>query len=142
MASTIVTVDDRLNLEVTITGSPEPTVTWFKDDVPIKDANLSPFKFSKADNSHKLIIEHGGSLKRFSLCNFLYDNLFTAQLTDAGKYMVRATNGGGEARSLADIVILEKAEPPEPVVHIAPPPIQVVVYLIFIHGYMKTKQEE
>lgn len=44
--------------------------------------------------------------------------------------MVRATNGGGEARSLADIVILEKAVPPEPVVHIAPPPIQVLAYLI------------
>ncbi|XP_063701950.1 titin homolog isoform X2 [Culicoides brevitarsis] len=107
LSSAIVTVDERLNLEVTITGTPEPTVTWFKDDVPINDAKLSPFKISRADNSYKLIIEH-------------------AQLSDAGKYMVRATNGGGEARSLADIVILEKSAAPEPVVHIAPPPIQAI----------------
>lgn len=59
LSSAIVSVDERLNLEVTITGSPEPTVTWFKDDIPINDANLSAFKLSKADNSYKLIIEHG-----------------------------------------------------------------------------------
>uniref|UniRef100_A0A336MAK9 CSON008164 protein n=1 Tax=Culicoides sonorensis TaxID=179676 RepID=A0A336MAK9_CULSO len=107
LASTIVTVDDRLNLEVTITGIPEPTVTWFKDEIPLKDANLSPFKQSKADNSYKLTIEH-------------------AQLSDAGKYMVRATNAGGEARSIADIVILEKQAAPEPLIYIAPPPIQAI----------------
>uniref|UniRef100_A0A336ML28 CSON001463 protein n=1 Tax=Culicoides sonorensis TaxID=179676 RepID=A0A336ML28_CULSO len=110
LASTIVTVDDRLNLDVTITGIPEPTVTWFKDEIPLKDANLSPFKQSKADNSYKLTIEH-------------------AQLSDAGKYMVRATNAGGEARSIADIVILEKQAAPEPLIYIAPPPIQEPILL-------------
>lgn len=46
--------------------------------------------------------------------------------------MVRATNGGGEARSIADIVILEKSAPPEPVIHISAPPIQVSSVLLFI----------
>lgn len=46
--------------------------------------------------------------------------------------MVRATNGGGEARSIADIVILERSAPPEPVIHISAPPIQVSSVLIFI----------
>lgn len=49
--------------------------------------------------------------------------------------MVRATNGGGEARSLADIVILEKSAPPEPVVHIAPPPIQVFAYFVLLFDF-------
>lgn len=46
--------------------------------------------------------------------------------------MVRATNAGGEARSLADIVVLEKSAAPEPVIYIAPPPIQVsFIFQIF-----------
>lgn len=48
-----------MNLEVTITGTPEPTVTWYKDETPIKEANISPFKLSKADNSYKLTMENG-----------------------------------------------------------------------------------
>lgn len=75
LSSAIVSVDERLNLEVTITGSPEPTVTWFKDDVPINDANLSAFKLSKADNSYKLIIEHGEFF--FFFCKFVI--FFTEQ---------------------------------------------------------------
>ena len=45
--------------------------------------------------------------------------------------MVTATNAGGEARSMADIVILEKQLPPEPIIHIAPPPIQVTICSFF-----------
>lgn len=32
---------------------------------------------------------------------------FPADSRDAGKYMVRAVNGGGEAQSIADFIVLE-----------------------------------
>lgn len=32
---------------------------------------------------------------------------FTAKIQDAGKYMVRAVNAGGEAQSIADFAVME-----------------------------------
>lgn len=37
----------------------------------------------------------------------VYSLLQTANPQDAGKYMVRAVNTGGEAQSIADFVVLE-----------------------------------
>ncbi|XP_017860663.1 PREDICTED: muscle M-line assembly protein unc-89 [Drosophila arizonae] len=79
---------ERLIMEVEVTGLPEPTVTWLKDDKPLKDAGISEHRLLAQGNSYKLIIEK-------------------AQTTDSGKYMVRATNAGGEAKSIADCAILE-----------------------------------
>ncbi|XP_064552468.1 uncharacterized protein LOC135438178 isoform X18 [Drosophila montana] len=79
---------ERLIMEVEVTGLPDPTVTWLKDDKPLKDAGISEHRLLAQGNSYKLIIEK-------------------AQTTDSGKYMVRATNAGGEAKSIADCAILE-----------------------------------
>lgn len=38
-------------------------------------------------------------------CNSLL--FFLVQVHDAGKYMVRATNAGGEAQSIADFAVIE-----------------------------------
>ncbi|XP_030372942.1 uncharacterized protein LOC115622947 isoform X4 [Scaptodrosophila lebanonensis] len=79
---------EKLIMEVEVTGLPEPTVTWLKDDKPLKDAGISEHRLLAMGNSYKLIIEK-------------------AQTTDSGKYMVKATNAGGEAKSIADCAILE-----------------------------------
>ncbi|KAH8272384.1 hypothetical protein KR018_001100 [Drosophila ironensis] len=79
---------EKLVMEVEVTGLPEPTVTWLKDDKPLKDASISEHRLMAQGNSYKLIIEK-------------------AETSDSGKYMVRATNAGGEAKSIADCAILE-----------------------------------
>lgn len=53
---------------------------------------------------------------------------FLAEVSDAGKYMVRATNAGGEAISIADVIV--QGGPPEPAVFISPPPAQVGVFVL------------
>ncbi|XP_017464232.1 PREDICTED: myosin-binding protein C, slow-type-like [Rhagoletis zephyria] len=75
-------------MEVEVTGLPEPTVVWMKDDKPIQEAGVSQHRLLSQGNSYKLIIEKGES-------------------SDSGKYMVKATNAGGEAKSIADCAILE-----------------------------------
>lgn len=72
---------ERARMEVEVTGTPDPTVTWYKDDEPIKSCDL--FRIITQGNSHILIIE---------------------RVTDqhSGRYMVKATNAGGMAQSIAD----------------------------------------
>ncbi|XP_036215592.2 uncharacterized protein zormin isoform X13 [Bactrocera oleae] len=79
---------EKIIMEVEVTGLPEPTVTWMKDDKPIQEAGVSQHRLLSQGNSYKLIIEKG-------------------QYSDSGKYMVKATNAGGEAKSIADCAILE-----------------------------------
>lgn len=53
-------------MDVEITGLPEPTVTWFKDDLPLNEASVSTHKVQKMGNCYKLIIENGKSRKLHS----------------------------------------------------------------------------
>ncbi|XP_076385572.1 uncharacterized protein LOC105662897 isoform X4 [Megachile rotundata] len=78
---------ERVNMEVEITGTPEPTVTWFKDDIPIKE-RPPELRIKQQGNCYMLIIDK-------------------AEKSHAGKYMVRATNAGGEAQSIADFAVFE-----------------------------------
>ncbi|XP_066595731.1 uncharacterized protein [Prorops nasuta] len=78
---------DRAIMEVEVTGTPEPTVTWFKDDIPIKE-QPPELRIKQQGNYYMLIIEKSAK-------------------THAGKYMVRATNTGGEAMSIADFAVFE-----------------------------------
>ncbi|XP_076636076.1 uncharacterized protein LOC143349064 isoform X2 [Colletes latitarsis] len=78
---------DRVNMEVEITGTPEPTVSWFKDDIPIKE-RPPELRIKQQGNCYMLIIDK-------------------ANKDHAGKYMVRATNAGGEAQSIADFAVFE-----------------------------------
>ncbi|XP_023033000.1 uncharacterized protein LOC6645015 isoform X2 [Drosophila willistoni] len=79
---------EKLIMEVEVTGLPDPTVIWLKDDKPLKESGISEHRLLAQGNSYRLIIER-------------------AQTTDSGKYMVKATNAGGEAKSIADCAILE-----------------------------------
>lgn len=46
-------------MDVEITGTPEPKITWFKDDLPIDKAMSSEFKLAQLGICYKLIIENG-----------------------------------------------------------------------------------
>ena len=93
---------DRVIMDVEVTGTPDPTVTWMKDDKPIKEALTGSFRIQQIGICHKLILD-------------------SAKLDDAGRYMVRATNAGGEAQSIADFAVYE----PEP------QPIESVKRVVF-----------
>lgn len=47
----------------------------------------------------------------------------SAHATDAGKYMVKATNAGGAAESIAEVVVIEAQ--PQPVIQLPQVHIQV-----------------
>lgn len=46
-------------MDIEVTGTPDPSVTWYKDDKPIEQAEISTHKIRKCGNSHTLIIEKG-----------------------------------------------------------------------------------
>jgi len=64
----------------------------------------------------------------------------TAKEEDAGKYMVRATNAGGEAQSIADVAVFEPK--PETMVEVHKTLVyedihgKSVVQVIFIKSYL------
>ncbi|XP_058980466.1 uncharacterized protein LOC101894461 isoform X1 [Musca domestica] len=80
--------NEKIVMEVEVTGLPAPSVVWMKDDKPLAEAGLSQHRLLENGNSHTLIIERG-------------------QISDSGKYMVKATNAAGEAKSIADCAVLE-----------------------------------
>lgn len=55
----IAKLGERVIMDVEITGLPEPTVTWYKDDLPLNEASVSQHKVQKMGNCYKLIIEKG-----------------------------------------------------------------------------------
>lgn len=83
---------DRVILDAEVSGTPEPTIAWFKDNAPVQEALLpGSYSMQQVGPCHKLIFEQ-------------------IDLADAGRYMVLAKNTGGEAQSIADIAVLD-AEP-------------------------------
>lgn len=61
---------EKLVMEVEVTGLPEPTVTWLKDDKPLQDAGISAHRLLAQGNSYRLIIEKGtsyGQILSFSI---------------------------------------------------------------------------
>ncbi|RZC41074.1 I-set and/or Spectrin domain containing protein, partial [Asbolus verrucosus] len=79
---------DRVVMEVEVTGTPDPVVTWYKDGVPIAEALRDNYKIRTMGNSHTVTIEK-------------------AEMSLSGRFMVRAVNAGGEAQSIADIAVFE-----------------------------------
>lgn len=65
---------ERVIMDIEVSGTPEPKVTWFKDDKPLIEANLSAHKITSSGNCHTLIIEKGiftfRSVKSIAICEF------------------------------------------------------------------------
>lgn len=55
---------DRLCMEVEITGTPEPTVTWYKDSMPVSEVLKDGYKIRTQGNCHTMVIEKG-------ICKFI-----------------------------------------------------------------------
>lgn len=67
-------------MEVEITGTPEPTVTWYKDNIPIAQALQSGYKVKTVGNSHTLVIEKGAYITpRNTLFTYVH-RFFSLQL--------------------------------------------------------------
>ncbi|XP_070494833.1 titin isoform X6 [Chironomus tepperi] len=84
----VVKKGERVIMDCEITGTPEPQVSWYKDDRPIAQAMANEYRITQLGICHKLIIEN-------------------VKVQDTGKYMVKAVNSGGEAQSIADFMVLE-----------------------------------
>lgn len=50
---------ERVIMEVEITGTPEPTVTWYKDNRPLKEVMTSEYRIKNVGIGHILVIDKG-----------------------------------------------------------------------------------
>ena len=55
----VVKKSDRILMDVEITGTPEPKVSWFKDDIPVEQSMVSEYSLQQVGISYKLIIDDG-----------------------------------------------------------------------------------
>ncbi|XP_065160451.1 titin-like isoform X4 [Atheta coriaria] len=99
----VISKGQRAIMEVEISGTPDPEITWFKDGQPIKTDAGSDYKLIAQGNCQRLILEK-------------------AEAKHTGKYMVCAVNPGGEAQSIADIAVFDPT--PDTMVEV----VKTVVY--------------
>lgn len=55
----VVKKGERVTMDVEITGTPEPTISWFKDDRPLEQMMTTEFRLSQVGICYKLIMENG-----------------------------------------------------------------------------------
>lgn len=55
----VVKKGDRVIMEVEVSGTPEPTVTWHKDSKPLEESMASPYRLKTQGLCHTLIIDKG-----------------------------------------------------------------------------------
>ncbi|EAT43213.1 AAEL005317-PA, partial [Aedes aegypti] len=93
---------ERIILDAEVSGTPEPTVAWFKDNRPVQEA-LRPGSYT---------LQQVGPT-----CKLIFEQI---DFADAGKFMIVARNTGGEAQSIADIAVMEAEQPqPQPQKHVS-----------------------
>lgn len=61
MQARVAKCNERISLEIEVSGQPQPAVEWYKDDKPLQAAQISEHKISSSGNFHKLVIEKGKS---------------------------------------------------------------------------------
>ncbi|XP_072152898.1 uncharacterized protein zormin isoform X1 [Bemisia tabaci] len=87
LQSQTVPTNERVILEVEVTGQPEPTVTWYKDNLEIPKSS-GMFRFRSQGNSHALIIDK-------------------VSFSHGGQYTVKTKNEAGESSSSASVYVFE-----------------------------------
>lgn len=70
---------ERVVMDIEVSGTPQPTVTWYKDDKPLHETDISTHKITSSGNSHTLTIEKG---KLFWIQFDLYINIHMNINTD------------------------------------------------------------
>lgn len=55
----VVKIGERVLMDVEVSGTPNPVVTWYKDEKPIDPASLTAHKLRSEGCCHTLIIEKG-----------------------------------------------------------------------------------
>ncbi|WKX89586.1 hypothetical protein Q1695_008890 [Nippostrongylus brasiliensis] len=85
---------ESVMLSVTVTGTPTPSVQWFKDDVPVQ-----------IDNVHLIAKEEGSGHYVLSIKE--------ARTTDQGSYSCKATNEAGEAKTEATVHVAKESLAPQ-----------------------------
>lgn len=105
-------------MDIEVSGTPQPNVTWYKDDKLLHEANISTHKITSSGNCYTLVIEKGKKISHISNCfnNYCFYFFLTVCKQDAGKYIVKAINEAGETQSIADFIIMEPT--PERIVDI------------------------
>lgn len=114
-------IGERVWMDIEVSGTPQPLVTFYKDDKPIGEAIISKHNITTNGNSYTLIIEKGLLNVRATNCVWRLECHFSFSFRivcrqDAGKYMVKAVNDAGETQSIADFIVLEPT--PEPTIDI------------------------
>ncbi|PSN37212.1 hypothetical protein C0J52_12781, partial [Blattella germanica] len=105
----IAKVGERVSMDVEVTGTPDPVVTWYKDGEQILGAIPGgPFRTKIQGNCYSLVIEK-------------------AALHHTGKYTVKAVNSGGEAQCIADFIVME----PEPKTEHVEPELHMTTHVVF-----------
>ncbi|XP_066957162.1 uncharacterized protein [Macrobrachium rosenbergii] len=93
----VVSVGERLHLEIDVTGTPSPDVAWTRDGMPISPSEH--FAIRSEGTRHILVIQQASS-------------------EDSGRYSAIASNSAGRAESLADVRVMQVVkEPPTTSTH-------------------------
>uniref|UniRef100_A0A670XYG7 Titin n=1 Tax=Pseudonaja textilis TaxID=8673 RepID=A0A670XYG7_PSETE len=82
---------EDLKVDVPFVGRPKPTVTWLKDNVPLRQTTR--VNEENTENNTVLTIKE-------------------ACKEDVGQYLVKLTNSAGEATEILSIIVLDKPGPP------------------------------
>lgn len=96
----------RVTMEVEVTGTPAPDVSWIRDDRLLIGSDDNRLSIKAEGTRHSIVIAKVTEL-------------------DAGRYTVRATNRAGEAISTAELFVSASVESPS--LHRKHPPLKVDV---------------
>ncbi|KAK7027933.1 hypothetical protein SK128_020283 [Halocaridina rubra] len=87
----VVSVGERLHMEIDVTGTPPPEVLWMKDGIPLSPSEH--INMRSEGTRHLLVIQQ-------------------VALSDSGRYSAVASNPAGRAESLADVRVTQPVMQP------------------------------